>query len=542
MLIRAREGLVVSILLTTLLGCSGSSDSDGPLIEDPIVLPPLLGPGQVATSEGIYQGEFVADLRVYKGIPYAAPPTGTRRFRAPESPTAFTGVRNALDFGSVCTQPQGAATTGSEDCLFLNVWTHADNTIRPVMVYMHPGAANGIGGSTGSLDPAELAESGDVVVVNLNRRLGALGYLAIDELIAENPRMTAGNYGLLDAVAALEWIQANIDDFNGDPTHVMLFGTSAGGMLTCTMLGAPEVAGLVHAVALQSSPCGGPLLQVLQSTSPHVSNVPPTVESHRPLLAAVGCDATADIPACLRGLTAEEITLAGAAENAAVTQILFTAIVDGVVVQAAPRTALLNQTIGDIPLIVGMANNEIGGSFANLDIPDDATYQATLTNIFVDPIDDVLYTLYPSANYPTPKDAFLEAFSDLIYSCNAELLALNAMAGTPSYLYEITRGFDSGARAGWGAYHAIDMAYLFGHFDIIDYTPDDQALAIQTAMRTAWRSLAADPTSAPPISEDGTTLWPAFDPANASYVEFGQSVSASTNHRGGRCADLRAAL
>ena len=505
MLNRIRESLGLSALLLALLGCSSSGDlGEAPVVDGPIDIPPLLGPGQVETAEGTYQGESVGDLTIFKGIPYAAPPTGALRFKAPEPPGSFTGVRDALEFGSVCMQPQGSGVVGSEDCLFLNIWTHNDETVRPVMIYMHPGSANGIGGSTASLNAAELAESADVVVANLNRRLGALGYLAIDELIAENPLTTAGNYGLLDTIAALEWVQSNIDKFNGDPTHVMLFGTSAGGILTCTMLGAPEVSGLVHAVALQSAPCGGPLLQVLQLSSLHTSNVPPTVESHRSLVTNVGCDGVADVLACLRGLTAEEITLVGAAEDASVTQLLFVAIVDGAVVQHPPRTALLNQTIGDVPLIVGMANNEVGGSFDGLDIPDDATYKAVLTNIFNDPIDDVLYELYPSANYPTPKDAFLEAFSDLIYSCNAELLALNAMAGIPSYLYEITR--NANPASGPGANHAADIPYLFGTFEVFGYTPDAQALAIRDAMRTAWRSLAAEPGNAPSISTDGTTL------------------------------------
>jgi carboxylesterase type B len=263
-----------------------------------------------------------------------------------------------------------------------------------------------------------------------------LRYLAIDELIAENPQMTAGNYGLLDAIAALKWVQTNIGEFNGDPDHVMLFGTSSGGILSC----------------------------------------------------------------------------------------------------------IRNQTIGDVAFIVGMAHNELGSRFQNLSIPDDATYQIVLSNIFSSPLDTALYTLYPSANYPTPKDAFLEAFSDLIFSCNGESLAFNAMDGTPSYLYEITRGFDTGTFAGAGAYHAIDIPYLFGSFDVYGYTPDAQALAIRDAMRTAWRSLAADPTAAPAISTDGTTLWPAFDPATASYVEFGDTVAGTIGHRGSRCSALRDAL
>jgi para-nitrobenzyl esterase len=539
MLTQFKVNLSVAPLLLCLVACGGGGGG-GPLL--PPGGPPTLDPGQVASAEGIYQGTTVGDLLVFKGIPFAAPPIGAQRFKAPEPPALFAGVRNATDFGSDCAQPQGTSTVGSEDCLFLNIWGHNDAAVRPVMVYMHPGSANGVGGDMGSINPEELANDADVVVVNLNRRVGVLGYLAIDELIAENPRMTAGNYGLLDAIEALKWVQNNIGEFNGDPNHVMLFGTSSGGILSCIMLGAPEVAGLVQAVAIQSAPCGRRPLQVLNAASPHTSSKPPVTVTHRSILPATGCDVAADTLACLRGLSAEEIILASLDAELAVPHALYGQIVDGVVVTLAPRPALLNQTIGDVALIVGMTSNEIGSRFQNLSIPDDAAYQTTLSNIFGSPIDDALYTLYPSANYPTPKDAFLEAFSDLVFNCNAESLAFNAMAGTPSYLYEITRGFDSGSFAGRGAVHAIDIAYMFGTFDVYGYTPDTQALVIRDAMRIAWRSLAADSTTAPAISADGTTLWPAFDADTASYVEFGDTVVGSTNHRGSRCSDLRDAL
>ncbi len=425
MLTRFSASLFAVTIMLSLSACGGGSDTpeDTPPV---IITPPSLEPGQVATTEGTYQGETVGDLLVFKGIAYAAPPSGALRFKAPEAAASFTGVRNALDFGSDCAQPQGTSTVGSEDCLFLNIWGHDDDTVRPVMVYMHPGAA---GGDLGSINAEELANDVDVVVVNLNRRIGILGYLAIDELIAENPQMTAGNYGLLDSIEALKWVQNNIGEFNGDPNHVMLFGTSSGGILSCVMLGAPEVTGLVQAVAIQSAPCGGRPLQVLNAASPHTSSNPPVTDTHRSILPATGCDVAADILACLRGLSADELIQASAAAELAVPHALYGAIVDGVVVEHPPRTALLNQTIGDVALIVGMTNNEFGSRFDNLDIPDDATYEAVLSNIFGSPVDNALYT-----------------------------------------------------------------------------------------------------------------LWPAFDPATASYVEFGDTVSGSTNHRGGRCAAMRAAL
>jgi para-nitrobenzyl esterase len=533
------------ILITALSGlmfaaCSGSGGSGGP--PDPIDPPPTLGPGQVSTAEGALQGVTEGDLLVFRGVRYAAPPVGDLRFKAPQPPAAFAGVRNALDFGSNCTQLAGAGTVGQEDCLYLNVWAHADDTIRPVMVYLHPGAGNGVGGDLASTEPSEFAEATDVIVVSLNRRIGALGYLAIDELVQENPRVTAGNYGLLDVIAALGWVQNNIASFNGDPNHVMVFGTSAGGQLSCQLLGAAEASGLLHGISLQSAPCGYGLLQSLNDASPFDSNQPNAVVSHREILTEAACDAAGDILACLRALSAEEVMLAAKTVEAAVGHPIYVSLVDGVVVQADPGKALEEQTIGDIPLIVGMAANEVGNRFQNLVLEDEANYQAAISAIFRAPFDAELYALYPSSNFASREEAFSTLFADVIFSCSAETLAYRAMGGAPSYLYEITRGFDSGSLAGRGAAHAIDSPYLFGTFGVFGYTPDAQALAISAAMRTAWSSLAGDPTTAPAISVDGTTLWPVYNDVSASYAEFGETISGRTGHRGNRCAGVRAVL
>jgi len=528
---------LLALLAVLVSGCGGSTDDKYIIIE-----PPQIGVGQALTTEGVIQGAAEGSLQVFRGVRYAAPPTGSLRFTAPQALTDYEGVREALTFGPKCIQPQGGTTVGDEDCLFLNIWSHNDDTVRPVMVYLHPGAANGVGGDMSSIDPAELAASEDVVVVNLNRRLGALGYLAIDELISENPLTTAGNYGLLDVIAALQWLQDNLAAFNGDPNRVMLFGTSGGAMTTCYLLGAPAAMGLVQSVAMQSGPCADGTVQVLTDLVGHASLFEPAVVAHRGVLSAVGCDMAADILACLRAMPADEFTLASGAFDLAVPRALFSPLLDRVVVEHPPSAALENMTIGDIPLIIGMAQNEVGRSFDSLDLPDDASYRDYLASRFSDPLDDELYALYPTADYPTPKDAWLMLWADLVFSCSAERLATAGATGAPTYLYEITRGFDTGSQAGQGAYHAIDMPYLFGTFSAFGVTPDSQSLAIRDAMRAAWAGLAADPASTPPISTDDTNLWPVYDSTTSTYAEFGDAVSGQTDHREGRCAALIAVI
>src|SRR5579871_314888 len=174
-----------------------------------------------------------AQVRVYKGIPYAAPPVGNLRWKSPKPVAKWDGAKKADAFGSTCMQapyPEGSPYRGapeatSEDCLYLNVWTAAKSAKekRPVMVWIHGGALTRGSGSTPLYDGEKLAEKG-VVVVTINYRLGIFGYFAHPELTKESDRNASGNYGFLDQVAALEWVQRNIAAFGGDPKRVTIFG------------------------------------------------------------------------------------------------------------------------------------------------------------------------------------------------------------------------------------------------------------------------------------------------------------------------------
>ena len=216
--------------------------------------------------------------------------------------------------------------------------------------------------------------------------------------------------------------------------------------------------------------------------------------------------------------------------------MVFSPMIDGVVVRDDIYTALENNTAGDIPFFVGVTDNEVGNMWDPVSLPDDLAYRNFLANLFTDPLDDQLYALYPTANYATPKDALNELWADVAYSCAAERLARAASTGAPSYLYEISRGFDTGFAAGQGAVHAIDITFLFGNFGALGITPDAQGLFIRDSMRTAWQGMAADPTTAPPIVPDAAVQWPVYDATNATYTSFGDTVEGLTNHRDGRCA------
>ncbi|MDJ0865391.1 MAG: carboxylesterase/lipase family protein [Myxococcota bacterium] len=215
------------------------------------------------TQAGVVEGVSVSGLEVFRGIPFARPPVGTLRFRPPAPVEPWSGVREARAFGP--SSPQWgelpafarrliAAGPGglSQDCLYLNVWTPAcDGARRPVMVWIHGGAFTLGSGSTALYAGTRLAQRGDVVVVTLNYRLGALGFLNLRSLRPDQPEVPA-NLGLLDQIAALEWVRDNVEAFGGDPENVTIFGESAGGMSVGTLLGTPRATGLFHKAICQS--------------------------------------------------------------------------------------------------------------------------------------------------------------------------------------------------------------------------------------------------------------------------------------------------
>src|SRR5580658_2515420 len=206
----------------------------------------------VRTDSGLVSGVSGStdDVRVYKGIPFAAPPVGDLRWREPRPASHWEGVRKADEFSPVCMQqqrgPAGASGPApSEDCLYVNVWTAAKSAgeHRPVMVWTYGGAFTGGAGSLPMYDGEALARKG-IVVVTYNYRLGIFGFLAHPELSKESSHNTSGNYAMMDMAAVLHWVQKNISAFGGDPKHVTIDGESAGSMLVSAMVGSPLGKGL----------------------------------------------------------------------------------------------------------------------------------------------------------------------------------------------------------------------------------------------------------------------------------------------------------
>lgn len=218
-----------------------------------------LEPGQVEVTGGIIQGTVMEDMSVYKGIPFAAPPVGENRWKAPQPVQPWEGVWDATKYGKGPVQASGQENDEfSEDCLYLNVWTPAKSPKDklPVLVWIYGGGFSM--GSSSFNDGAELARKG-VVLVSMNYRVGQMGFFAHPELSAESPDGVSGNYGILDQIAALEWIQDNIAKFGGDPDKVTIFGESAGGISVSMLCASPLAKGLFRGAISQSGGSFGPV-------------------------------------------------------------------------------------------------------------------------------------------------------------------------------------------------------------------------------------------------------------------------------------------
>lgn len=302
----------------------------------------------VETAYGQIKGVQTGNVLVWKGIPYAKPPIGDLRFRAPEPPEPWAGIRDATQFGAAAPQPiseimvflGGELETTSEDCLFLNIWSPgADDKRRPVMVWIHGGAFISGSGSSASYDGASFAEQGDVVVVTINYRLGIMGFLHLGE-IGGKEYEASGNCGILDQVAALKWVQENIAAFGGDPYRVTIFGESAGAMSVGILLGLPAAQGLFHQAILQS----GAASNVLSSEK--------ATQVAQRLLASMNVR-----PGELSKL-AEMPIEQFIRTSSLVPPMTLGPVLDGVILPQHPEAALASGSAKDIPILMGTNKDE----------------------------------------------------------------------------------------------------------------------------------------------------------------------------------------
>jgi para-nitrobenzyl esterase len=463
----------------------------------------------VATAGGTVRGQVVAAADEFLGIPYAAPPVGALRWQPPRSAAPWHGIRSTTSYAPHCPQPSstfGQAST-SEDCLYLNVFTPAASKARnlPVMVWVHGGSL--LTGESNDYSPAELVRHG-VVVVTINYRLGALGFLA-DAALASRRGGPSGNYGLMDQQAALRWVQRNIRGFGGDPGDVTLFGESAGGLSTLAQVASPGARGLFQRAIVESG--------TYQLTQQPLAAAEAAGQA---FAAKAGCASTAsatNTAACLRGLPVSTIL---ANED----QVGYTPDVDGAVLTQSIKTALSRGQFNRVPVVIGTNHDEYRLFVAVYQFLGQrvtaANYQSMIASTLgvSAAIAGKIAAQYPLSRYPSPPVALGAVGTDAIFACHALTADESLARYVPTYAYEFNDEnapelFLPAVGFPYGAAHASELPYLFSQTTIsrhIGLSAAQQQLA--AAMKQDWTNLAK--TGVPAAG------WPKFTSASQQMLSL----------------------
>jgi para-nitrobenzyl esterase len=507
-------------------------------------MPPITDETTVATTHGNVRGTSGADGFAFLGIPYGAAPSGANRFRPPDPPACWAGVRDATSYGPACPQLDIVTNrpTGSEDCLGLNVWTPTihDGLRRPVLVFIH-GGGDMIGAANQTLlvdnlyGGAGLARDNDVVVVSFNYRLGPLGFLAHPALAAADPNGASGNYGLYDAIAALQWVQANIERFGGDPNRVMVFGESAGAFNTCALVASPLATGLFSGALMESGNCSAPSQAARYADAEN-------------LVAKVGCGGLSDVAevrACLEAAPAERYSEAagsllamvpatGPIDPRAIGHLAFGPSVDGVVLPREPIEALRAGVHNHVPLVIGTNRDEFAiFSLVPGQYPlDCSAYQQRMRDNFGD-LAPAVIERYPCSVFDplSGPEAYRDVITDALFTCPSRRAALAAAAAQsePVFRFLFTHRFDYGPMAALGAFHTAELPFVFDSFGALAYIATSRERNLAKRIQARWTSFARIGEPSAP----GSTTWPRYDSGDLALgIDVTESIVSDYDRDG----------
>jgi len=473
---------------------------------------------QVRIHTGALQGVTDASSGVvaYKGIPYAQPPVGDLRWRAPAPAIGWDGVRDAREFGHACLQPPpqpaslyyGSMASSSEDCLTLNVWAPSKARRLPVMVWIHGGSLVGGSSSESMYDGVKLAKQG-VVFVSINYRLGLLGYLAHPALSAESPKHVSGNYGLLDQIAALRWVRDNIAAFGGDPKQVTIAGESAGGLSVIALVASPVTRGLFVRAIVQSGYM--PSYRALHQES---FGLPSAEAGGTALATAAGVSTAAELRAAdLAALFQAGLKTGWAPEP----------VIDGVVLERQLAETFARGEQAKVPVLAGFNEGEIRSLlFLMPKAPDShSAYVADVQRRFGAKAADYL-AVYPGVD---PKADVMASIRDGLYGFAAQyLVRQQAAAGQLAYLYFFRHSTPAERDRDLAAFHASELPYVFGqigpnavlgpNWPRPPLTSSESQLS--EAMMSYWTSFVRDGVPKAP----GNPPWPRFTAQQHAYLDL----------------------
>lgn len=493
--------LACAVTATAFPSHSGASAQAGvPLVEAPA---------------GRLEGTQADGVRAFKGIPFAQPPVAALRWRAPLPAARWDGVRKADRFGKSCLQPPsnpasvyyGGALATSEDCLTLNVWAPTGAAKAPVMVWIHGGALSGGSSAEPLYDGSKLAQKG-IIVVSINYRLGLMGYFAHPALSADSPDRLSGNYGLLDQIAALQWVRDNIAAFGGDPGQVTIAGESAGALSVLALLASPKAHGLFHRAISQSG------------------YMPSYRALNRPALGLASAEDAGVAVTKAAGISdkglrsADPVTLfqAGLATGWAPEPVI-----DGVTLPHQLAVAFGRGAQAKVPVLAGFNEGEIRSLlFLAPKTPGtQAAYQADVRARFGDKATAFL-AVYPGAD---PREDGMNAMRDGLYGWAAQyVVRAQAAAGQPAYLYYFRHSTPAQHKRNLAAFHASEIPYAFGHvgpgapigpnWPKPPETAEEAALA--DAMLNYWASFVRIGRPVAP----NAPAWPSYTMAERRYLDI----------------------
>ncbi len=451
-------------------------------------------PEPVQTDTGFITGTSTSspEVRAFKGIPFASAPVGRLRWRAPRAPNFRENVLKADHFGPRCMQAgdKSAADPMSEDCLYLNVWTSATNTggRQPVMVWLHGGALILGAGSLPGYDGVALARKG-AIIVTLNYRLGPFGWLAHPDLSKESGGGASGNYGLMDIIAALQWVQANILGFGGNPRNVTVFGESAGANLTAALVGSPMAKDLFQRVIAES----GGWMGVTTAPMPRLAQ---TEEDGKKVASALGAN-TLD---GLRARSAEDVLKAATS-----AQVTWQVIVDGRHIPEDLSATFARGKQNPVDVLVGSNKDE--GTFPFFGLSANAQqFTSSARARFGDVADEFLKT-YPAGSDAQAHTSQLTAFRDELSWQMRTWAELQAKLGRPkAYVFYFThRPPAVQGQQDLGATHTAEIPYVFST-PSPGSTWNDADRKLADTMSSYWVNFAmnGDPNA------NGLPAWPAF--------------------------------
>ncbi len=470
-------------------------------------------------DSGAVSGKVEDGISVFLGIPYAAPPVGKLRWKPPQEVASWTEVRNCSDFSRSCPQPkQQDAGKFSEDCLYLNVWTPAKTPDEKlsVMVWIHGGAFNFGSAAQPEYNGKNLAQKG-VVVVTVNYRLGPLGFLVHPMLSKESAHNTSGNYGLLDQIAALKWVQTNIAAFGGNPDRVTIFGQSAGSRSVSLQMISPMSAGLFHRAIAQS---GGPIIGSEYLNPVFNGNMANVSQMGEQLAAKLDCDKAKDVLAAMRAKSAQEIIAAADCNTSVFKEGLFFApVFDGWVLPQNPLAAFSGGYQHDVPVIVGSTLNE--GSLYLAEEKDLSVekYQSFLKARFPENLGKAL-EMFPASKAEDVAPA-IDYFLTVAANAQPARFVAQSMEKKKSraYLYRFNRRPETALARKLGVHHGVELAYVFGNMNKSDgYNYIDRKLSAR--MMAFWVNFAKNGNPNGP----GLDYWPAYESQSDLNLEFADDV------------------